>query len=358
MMLEKIVKFASKFADLKIISSDQKVFYSHKIFLCIFSDFLTDVFLSEDQQDLPATILVPFEAQYIDALLDYIYNTGHLAARPPSSDQSKQENIVNLCNVLRMKFFNTNESNAQQLDNRKNNIKSQINNNNVIVKQEMEYFEIENTMIKPENDYGSDLELSFQKDFLLRDVNNVEENVDNAKIKVTEESGWFKDAKKKAKSINKMYMIDSLGIHRSVEKKDKIMDTEANIDRHIKNPDLDIQVQFNLNRNPIRIGWLINLMDFMTERKEPIKYCPRIGWQPIDLWSLHYSAMVVEPIIPGLQHPMEEELKWKRVLRHMKLEVKYEDLKDVYDKYVLAFKNYLQEKSNSDIHAFIRLRYK
>ena len=68
--------------------------------------------------------------------------------------------------------------------------------------------------------------------------------------------------------------------------------------------------------------------------------------------------MVVEPIIPGLQHPMEEELKWKRVLSHMKLEVKHANLKDVYDKYVLAFKNYLQEKSNSDIHAFIRLRYK
>jgi len=101
----------------------------------------------------------------------------------------------------------------------------------------------------------------------------------------------------KRKKIKRDFDINLNNVHHSME-------TEVSHSRSFQNtpkkkPDLlPLQVQFNIDEDPVRLNWLYDLLNFLSSRGRPLHHCPAIlveqegghVAQPIDLFMLFHEV--------------------------------------------------------------------
>lgn len=118
--------------------------------------------------------------------------------------------------------------------------------------------------------------------------------------------------------------------------------------KFIKYDTLDVKSQFDINRHPLRLKWLQQLMDFMKKRGTPIINSPTVPTSvrlntnddlstqtPLDLWSLHTN--VVEEEYASNSKELDNE-GWKKVAARMKVPIsKSFALRGIYRQYLRPF---------------------
>jgi len=112
---------------------------------------------------------------------------------------------------------------------------------------------------------------------------------------------------------------------------------------------MDIQAQFDLDPNPIRVNWLNNLLKFMAERGTPITFSPiiptsvsvstesKVQKQPLDLYSLFHYAKNLASAGRAVGGDINKSM-WKAIAARMKVPVqKAFVLRSIYQECLLPF---------------------
>jgi len=116
---------------------------------------------------------------------------------------------------------------------------------------------------------------------------------------------------------------------------------------------LDLQSQLDLDRDPVRLRWIHNLLKFMSSRGTPIKNSPikptavsvspdqNTVKQALDLYSLYNITMDQA----GGMNPCTENKGWKAVAARMNVPVqKAFVLRSIYHKYLFPFEEFHSSK--------------
>merc|ERR550519_68714 len=112
---------------------------------------------------------------------------------------------------------------------------------------------------------------------------------------------------------------------------------------------MDLQAQFDLDPNTIRVEWLHNLLKFMNERGTPITFSPIIPTsvsvsiesgaqkQPLDLYSLFHQAKNLASAGRAVGGAINKSM-WKAIAARMKVPVqKAFVLRSIYQTFLLPF---------------------
>merc|ERR1719300_814989 len=137
--LKKVAKITStQPTNLIIVSIDNEIFHCHTFLFGLFSDFLSELLFSEDQEPgIPSTLLVPFEGPLVARLLKLVCNPDQYVVDTSDCD------FKAMCSILGLDNLN--------LDGRYKLCKASAENYvNSIKNEEEEYMENPETMINVE----------------------------------------------------------------------------------------------------------------------------------------------------------------------------------------------------------------